>query len=75
MNKDSTAYEMKTEYDFSKGERGKFHKKNARFRLPIYLDNKLEQELIALSEKKGMVLSDFVHRLLKKDVSMLKEML
>ncbi len=27
---------MKDEYDFSKGERGKFYKENANFYLPIY---------------------------------------
>ena len=28
---------MKTEYDFSKGERGKFFKSDVELRLPIYL--------------------------------------
>ena len=28
---------MKPEYDFSKGERGKFSRPNAELRLPIYL--------------------------------------
>lgn len=31
--------EMKDEYDFSKGERGKFYKPNARFHVPVYLDD------------------------------------
>ena len=29
---------MKDEYDFSKGERGKFYRANARLNLPVYLD-------------------------------------
>lgn len=29
---------MKKEYDFSNAERGKFHRKNAEIRLPIYLE-------------------------------------
>lgn len=29
---------MKREYDFSKGERGKFYKPDAVFNLPVYLD-------------------------------------
>jgi len=28
---------MKSEYDFSKGERGKFFRKNAQLNLPVYL--------------------------------------
>jgi len=33
---------MKRDYDFSKGERGKFYRKNAEIRLPIYLDAKVQ---------------------------------
>ncbi len=29
---------MKREYDFSKGERGKFFRPNAELNLPVYLD-------------------------------------
>jgi hypothetical protein len=29
---------MKPEYDFGKGERGKFYRPNAELRLPIYLN-------------------------------------
>jgi len=29
---------MKDEYDFSKGERGKLHRSEARMSLPIYLE-------------------------------------
>ena len=32
---------MKREYDFSKAVRGKFYRKGAELRLPIYLDAKL----------------------------------
>ena len=33
---------MKPEYDFSKGERGKFFRKNARLNLPVYLDQEVQ---------------------------------
>lgn len=33
---------MKREYDFSKVVRGKFYRKKAELRLPIYLDAKLQ---------------------------------
>lgn len=34
---------MKKEYDFSKGERGKFYKPDAEIELPIYLDADLRE--------------------------------
>ena len=33
---------MKTEYDFNKGERGKFFRPDAELRLPIYLDSDVQ---------------------------------
>ncbi len=30
---------MRDEYDFSRGERGKFYKSGARLNLPVYLDD------------------------------------
>ena len=35
---------MKKEYDFSKAERGKFYRKNAEVRLPIYLGARLQKQ-------------------------------
>ena len=45
---------MKTHYDFSKGERGKFHRPDAVFRLPVYLDEKVQSYLVAKAEAKGV---------------------
>ena len=33
-----TDEDMKEEYDFSKGERGKFYRPNARLHIPVYLE-------------------------------------
>ena len=33
---------MKDEYDFSKGERGKFYNENAKFNIPVYLEPEIE---------------------------------
>ena len=38
---------MKEEYDFSKGERGKFYRPNTKLNLPIYL----EKEVLVFVEK------------------------
>ncbi|HEY4563647.1 MAG TPA: hypothetical protein VIJ36_11735 [Thermoanaerobaculia bacterium] len=41
---------MKDEYDFSKGERGKFYRPDARFNVPIYLDKDILRKDIDLFE-------------------------
>jgi cytidylate kinase len=65
---------MKREYDFSKAARGKFYRKGAELRLPIYLDAKLQRKLERLAQKKGRDVSDVVNQLLKKDVNVLEDL-
>ena len=64
---------MKPHYDFSKAERGKFYRKGARVRLPIYLDGQLQERLERIAQKKGRDLGDVVGDLLIKDVELLGE--
>jgi cytidylate kinase len=66
---------MKREYDFSKGVRGKFYRKGAELRLPIYLDAKLQRKLERLAQKKGKDVSEVVNQLLQKDVDFLEELM
>jgi hypothetical protein len=66
---------MKREYDFSKGVRGKFYRKGAELRLPIYLDAKLQRKLERLAQKKGKDVSEVVNQLLRKDVDFLEELM
>lgn len=65
---------MKRRYDFSKGVRGKFHKPDAVFRLPLYLDKKIETYLAAKADAKGIELSDLVNDLLNKEIVIIKDM-
>jgi cytidylate kinase len=44
---------MRREYDFSKAVRGKFYRKGAELRLPIYLDPKLQSKLERIARRKG----------------------
>jgi cytidylate kinase len=66
---------MKREYDFSKGVRGKFYRKGAELRLPIYLDAKLQRKLERLAQKKGKDVSEVVNQLLRKDVDFLEDLM
>jgi cytidylate kinase len=65
---------MKREYDFSKAERGKFYRKGAELRLPIYLDAKLQSQLERIAHKKGKEISEVVHQLVRKEVELLEEL-
>ena len=66
---------MKREYDFSKGVRGKFYKKGAKLRLPIYLDAKLQTQLERIARKKGKDIGDMVNRLVRKEVEFIEELM
>ncbi len=63
---------MKTHYDFSKGQRGKLYNKDAVFKLPVYLDEKVEAYLAAKAATKGIELSDLVNDLLQKDIELIE---
>ena len=64
---------MRREYDFSKGARGKFYRKNAELRLPIYLDKKLQKQLERLAAKNGKDLNDLANQLLQREVELIEE--
>ena len=64
---------MKREYDFSKGVRGKFYRKAAELRLPIYLDAKLQEQVERLARKNGKEISEIVNQLVQKEVELIEE--
>ena len=63
---------MKDQFDFSKGERGRFYRLDAVFRLPVYLDDAVEAYLAKKAEAKGIELSDLVNELLKKEIEIIE---
>jgi cytidylate kinase len=63
---------MKPNYDFSKAERGKFYRKGATLRLPIYLDDQLQKRLERIAQRRGRDLGEVVSDLLTKDVEKLE---
>ncbi len=65
---------MKPHYDFSKAERGKFYRKEARVRLPIYLDGELQKRLERIAQKNGRDVGAVVSDLLTKDVELLEQL-
>lgn len=63
---------MKCEYDFSKGVRGKFFRKGAELKLPIYLDNATRRRLERIAKRNGKPVTELINQLLKKDVELLE---
>ena len=56
---------MREEYDFSKGERGKFYHHDLKLNIPIYLDEDVSEFIEAIASKKGVDRSAVVNEILK----------
>ena len=59
---------MKSEYDFSKGKRGKFFRADAVLRLRIYLDTGVQTYLAG----KGVPLGEMINGLLKREIQIIE---
>ncbi len=64
---------MKREYDFSKAVRGKFYRKGAELRLPIYLDAKVQAQLERLARKNGKEVGEMVKQLVQKEIELIEK--
>ena len=53
---------MKAEYDFSKGERGKFYDPKAVFNLPVYLEKDVDEFMRKLADEKGKDVGEIVNQ-------------
>jgi hypothetical protein len=65
---------MKREYDFSKGERGKFYRPNATLSTPVYLDKKVLSYLSERAKSKGVEIGELVNQMLKYDIDIAETM-
>ena len=63
---------MKDEYDFSKGDRGRFHRPDAVLTPPVHLDPDVLAFLTARVQARGVSLSELVNALLKKDIELIE---
>lgn len=59
---------MRKEYDFSKGERGKFYRPGMKLNIPIYLDDEVSAFVEKIASKKGLDRSSVVNELLRGDI-------
>jgi hypothetical protein len=61
------AENMKKEYDFSKGVRGKFYRRGLRLNLPVYLDKEALAFVERIARKKKTDISSVVNQLILSD--------
>jgi hypothetical protein len=59
---------MGEEYNFSKGERGKFYRPDLKMHIPIYLEEEVSTYVEKLASKKGVDRSYVVNELLRDDM-------
>lgn len=63
---------MKQEYDFSKGERGKFYRPDVTLIPPVHLEPQVLDYLTERAKAKGTTLNELVNQLLKKDIELIE---
>jgi hypothetical protein len=63
---------MKEEYDFSKGQRGKFYQPDVELNLPIYLEPDVADFMRELAEKKGTEIEKIVNDWLRKNIDLIQ---
>jgi hypothetical protein len=65
---------MRKEYDFSKGERGKFYRPDMKLNIPIYLDEEVSAFVDKIASKKRIDRSSVVNELLRVDIKIAETM-
>jgi len=63
---------MKKEYDFSKGERGKFYHPDVQLNIPIYLEPEVAEFMRVLADRKGIEVEKIVNDWLRKDIDLVQ---
>lgn len=59
---------MKAEYDFSKGERGKFYSPDAVFSFPVYLEPDVNDFMNRLADEKDLDVQELVNDWLRANI-------
>ncbi len=63
---------MKKEYDFSKGERGNLYNPDAKFKLPVYLDDDIQEFFLELAKKKKESINVLINSTIKANMQLYK---
>ncbi|MEG4344058.1 hypothetical protein QUB60_21850 [Microcoleus sp. A2-C5] len=63
---------MKSEYDFSSSEQGKFYHPDARFHYPIYLEPDVEDFVTKIAEHKKIEVQALVNEWLRNNIKLIQ---
>jgi len=63
---------MKTQYDFSHAERGKFYHPDAVFSFPVYLEPDVDDFMSRLADEKGLDIQRLVNDWLRVSIQLLR---
>lgn len=63
---------MKREYDSSQGERGKFFREDVKLKLPVYLDDEVQDYFRERAEAKGLDVDRLVNDLLRREIALIE---
>lgn len=63
---------MQPEYDFSKGERGKFYNPDAVLQIPVYLDADIAEFIRELARKSGRDAEQLVNEWLRNSIEIIQ---
>ena len=63
---------MKAEYDFSKGERGKFCNPDAVFSFPVYLEPDVNDFMNQLADEREIDIQDLVNEWLRVNIKLIQ---
>ncbi len=63
---------MKADYDFSKGERGKFYLSDAVFNFPIYLEPDVNEVMNKLANENGIEVEILVNEWLRANIKLIE---
>jgi predicted DNA-binding protein len=74
MRENTAMDEMKEQYDFSKGVRGKFYVAEDDIRLPRYLEPVLEKRLKRVAEKAGSTPEALLNILLENELNAMEKL-
>lgn len=69
---DTQRDDMPADIDFSKGQRGKFHRPGMHLALPVYPDGAVQDTPTRLASAKGVELSELANQLLRKDIELIE---
>jgi hypothetical protein len=64
---------MKSEYDFSNAEQGKFYRPAEELEIPVYLDRETAQFYRRVAQQKNLDVEVIINSILRKEMDLLKE--